>query len=131
MRKIALLIIFCIIALIIVQNASASDIVRLSWKITKDMVEESVDDSVLVVLTDKSINTNSLVLPYMEMICTQGTTIFPLDTGGEDLSNIVISDGEVKLYLHKAPLCDSAPRNLVGLTIILFVVPADRMITKN
>ncbi|MDA3811148.1 MAG: hypothetical protein PF518_12570 [Spirochaetaceae bacterium] len=50
------------------------------------------ENSVEVLLKDVNITTDSIVLPYLEMLCTKGKSIIPLNIGGEGLNNMIITD---------------------------------------
>jgi len=131
MSKIIKVVIFAVISIVFIQVAGAEESVRLSWKINEDLVVAKNGHSVEVLLENANITTDAIVLPYLETICSKGKSIIPLNTGGEGLENMIISDGQVQLFFNNASWCDSEPRDPVGLTVILFISPAENIISMN
>ncbi|MDA3939523.1 MAG: ATP-binding protein [Spirochaetia bacterium] len=78
MKYINKLLAFIIFTFILTLTVSSEEVVRISFVVSETLIEHADKESTLAVLNSYYINTESMILPYLELECTQCLIMKPL-----------------------------------------------------
>ncbi|MBT3271928.1 MAG: hypothetical protein HN368_02140 [Spirochaetales bacterium] len=119
-----------LIAVFAAASAYGTDekVVRVSFVITENLIKPAGENSTVVTFHNDHVNISSLILPFLEMDCTQGQSMISLNSGNAGFSNMIVSEGTVQLFFHPGDSCGTERRNPVNLTVVLFIVSPDQMV---